>query len=568
MNFFPVLVFSCVISAFITYALGIFVFARNPESRVNLLFLAAMLSATYWALGEFLLWHAGGPEGIAFFLKVSAFWPFTAAFTVHFILAFTENPLVRPEKTGILVAVLYLPALAISLAGLLTDTIYTVGYEAGPGFIYLPVEASPAYVAEAFYIFIIMVFAAFIGFRAWRGAGPGRVRRQNRLLFIGIATVIGFGSLSGLILPAFGIYTPNLVFIGIVIFSLIVVYAMLRYGLFTLSPEAAVPEILRTMPDGMILADMNGRIIAANSAAANIFRAAEQDLTGREAESLVPAPEYQRIMAALRSQETVSDLELVLDRDTFTVASIAASVVRGPEGEPAGVVLIARDITERKASETALRIANEKISQLSQLTRHDISNLVTALSGYLEFLREENTDPACSSHISSCISIVGLINRHLCFAGEYQKIGEHHPVWQPLREMVAKAAGTLPHNGVQIETDIAPVEIYADPLSVKVIYNLLENALRHGGHVTRIGIATEPRGGGDLAIVFEDNGEGIPDRDKERIFRHGFGKNTGLGLSLTREILSVTGSTITETGTFGSGARFEIRVPARAWRYS
>lgn len=70
------------------------------------------------------------------------------------------------------------------------------------------------------------------------------------------------------------------------------------------------------------------------------------------------------------------------------------------------------------------------------------------------------------------------------------------------------------------------------------------------------------RGGpDDTKIVWEDNGTGIPDEEKEQIFHRGYGKNTGLCLFLVREILSITGMMITETGSFGTGARFEIRVP-------
>ena len=50
-------------------------------------------------------------------------------------------------------------------------------------------------------------------------------------------------------------------------------------------------------------------------------------------------------------------------------------------------------------------------------------------------------------------------------------------------------------------------------------------------------------------------------REKEKIFDRGFGKNTGLGLTLSREILGITGITIKETGEHGIGARFEITVP-------
>ena len=52
-----------------------------------------------------------------------------------------------------------------------------------------------------------------------------------------------------------------------------------------------------------------------------------------------------------------------------------------------------------------------------------------------------------------------------------------------------------------------------------------------------------------------------PQAEKEKIFDLGYGKNTGFGLAISREILAITGITIRETGTPDEGARFEIAVP-------
>ncbi|MDD1694555.1 MAG: ATP-binding protein, partial [Methanoregula sp.] len=61
-------------------------------------------------------------------------------------------------------------------------------------------------------------------------------------------------------------------------------------------------------------------------------------------------------------------------------------------------------------------------------------------------------------------------------------------------------------------------------------------------------------------------GAGIAVEDKKRLFERGFGHHTGLGLFLSREILAITGITITENGEPGKGARFEILVPDGTWR--
>jgi signal transduction histidine kinase len=67
-------------------------------------------------------------------------------------------------------------------------------------------------------------------------------------------------------------------------------------------------------------------------------------------------------------------------------------------------------------------------------------------------------------------------------------------------------------------------------------------------------------------LVCQDNGPGVPQKNKEKIFLRGFGKNTGLGLFLIREILAMTDISIRECGNEGEGSRFEIVIPSAAYR--
>jgi signal transduction histidine kinase len=60
---------------------------------------------------------------------------------------------------------------------------------------------------------------------------------------------------------------------------------------------------------------------------------------------------------------------------------------------------------------------------------------------------------------------------------------------------------------------------------------------------------------------------GISAEDKQKLFRKGFGRHTGLGLFLTREILAITGIGILENGEPGKGVQFEIIVPEEGFRY-
>ena len=130
----------------------------------------------------------------------------------------------------------------------------------------------------------------------------------------------------------------------------------------------------------------------------------------------------------------------------------------------------------------------------------------------------------------------------------------------------ATTANLSAHDQIFMANEIpAGSEVLADPMIVKVFFNLVDNAVRHGGKITTIRFSVEERNG-DHVIVCEDDGVGIPAEEKEKIFERGFGKNTGLGLYLSREILDITGITIRETGGPGKGARFEMTVPKGVYR--
>jgi signal transduction histidine kinase len=119
--------------------------------------------------------------------------------------------------------------------------------------------------------------------------------------------------------------------------------------------------------------------------------------------------------------------------------------------------------------------------------------------------------------------------------------------------------------GITVHNNTGDLLVYADSLFKNVFFNLIDNAVRHGETIAEIRFFTEPQERG-YAIVMEDNGIGIPADEKEKIFLKGFGKNTGHGLFLSREILGITGITIREAGESGRGARFEILVPEGAFR--
>ena len=221
------------------------------------------------------------------------------------------------------------------------------------------------------------------------------------------------------------------------------------------------------------------------------------------------------------------------------------------------------DVNGNARGDINLIRANRKLNLLNSLTRHDIANRLTVLRGRLKIIRNQCKDPGLLNQIVKVDDAAKDIYNHLETARIYQNIGANGPKWQNLRAVIATELEHLALPHLKATLAITDLEILADPLCNRVFANLIDNTVRHGDRATEMYVSYKKTDGG-VTILWEDNGVGIPEEHKEQIFEQGFGKNTGLGLYLCREILLITGITITETGTPQKGACFEITVPDHA----
>ena len=247
---------------------------------------------------------------------------------------------------------------------------------------------------------------------------------------------------------------------------------------------------------------------------------------------------------------------------------VSATVISDSQGEPLNIVVSFMDITEMHRYRAALREANKKLNILSSLTRHDVLNQVQVLVSYSELL-EEITPKEAHGHeyIKKLFETAERIYRQISFTHDYQDLGVKAPQWQKVEAACAEGALAIDSRLMQISCMTGPLEVYADAMFVKVFYNLLDNAVRHGVSVTEIHVSFTEGADGSGTLLVADNGVGVPESQKKRIFERGVGSNTGLGLFIIGEVLGITGCSITEIGTEGEGASFSIYIPAGAWRY-
>ena len=297
----------------------------------------------------------------------------------------------------------------------------------------------------------------------------------------------------------------------------------------------------------------------------------EEYLMAQDLMSMVITEEYRPVMgeklqSAMRgsSGDGLEVRAIKKDGSKFWL-SISWRPILDSNGVSLGFRTSAQDITERKRTEEALLSASLKLGMLNSITRHDIQNQMQVLTGFLALFKLREKDPELLTYLEKMSRAATNVQQQISFTKDYQDIGSQAPIWVPIGRQTAEAFVQLHLKGVAWEEHTDGVEILIDPLALKVPYNLIDNSMRHGEHVNRIKMNAE-QVGDSMKIVYEDNGVGIGPEDKEQVFKKGHGKNTGLGLFLIREVLAITGTTISECGQQGHGARFEIIVPPGAWR--
>ena len=341
---------------------------------------------------------------------------------------------------------------------------------------------------------------------------------------------------------------------------------------------AKIEMILQRLPDPTFVVDHNGFVLFWNQAL--------EIMTGVKAEEIIGKGDYRYSEAihdvkrpvlidiALHPEIPSEGLYSYIERsgDLLKTSiwvdkvgerrfwSVIAARLYDKNGNITGAIESIRDITSHKMAEEALIIANKKLNLLSSITRHDIMNKIMISKGHLFLLEEHTMDQEQTDSIAAIKRSLFEIEHFIEFTRTYQELGLRIPVWQDVREMFNRAAAGVDTGNVTIHNEIQGVSILVDPLFEKVCYNLIENAIRHGEYLTRIDITYHDTDEG-IRISVEDDGCGVPDDLKEMIFERGFGKNTGFGLFLAREILSISEITIIETGQYGTSCRFDIDVP-------
>ena len=326
-------------------------------------------------------------------------------------------------------------------------------------------------------------------------------------------------------------------------------------------------SIVETSPGMIAEIDLQGRFRYVSPSIEPILGYTPAEVIGRSIFDLVAEEGQEKAIREMQAHVGMGGVRQPMNvrtrhRDGHELVIEVRSSVVEKDGVPVGIQGIAIDITERKRNEEALRLATHKLGLLSSITRHDVLNMSSAALGYLELARRGTDDPAVGDLVQKAAAQTRRIQAEMEVTRKFQALGTQRPAWIPL---AAVMPGDQVPPTIAFHADVAGIAVCADPMLAQVFSNLLDNSVRYGETVTGVRVSGQIDDG-VLTVVWEDDGVGIAVAEKERIFEQGYGRNTGLGLFLAREILALTGIAIQETGDPGRGARFELVVPEGAYR--
>ena len=332
--------------------------------------------------------------------------------------------------------------------------------------------------------------------------------------------------------------------------------------------EQRYKEIFENARDPMFILDVEGRILETNTIAAEYgFR--KNEMFGKNMMEFVPKeywPDISKDFAkTIQGEPTEGEIEIIIPKGKISAEYKSTCLKKN--AKIVGTQTTLRDITERKKALEKLKVFNEKLEVVGRLTIHDVRNKLSAIINNTYLARNALlNEHKAVTYMQAIESICNKTTRILDFAAAYENLGVEKLVLVNVGASFEEAITVCSDShDVEIVNECHGLTVLADSSLVQLFYNLIDNSLRHGETVRRITIHHEERTDG-LELFYEDDGIGIPNAIRPKIFAKDFttGKGSGYGLHLISRMMEVYGWTIEENSESGKGAKFVITIPKKS----
>jgi len=318
-----------------------------------------------------------------------------------------------------------------------------------------------------------------------------------------------------------------------------------------------------------LIIDQSGKIVTVGAKTPDILGYSTEELEEMDLQHMMRPEDLDEFVVRLDAVKTGAkdiaqmDQELICKDGHVIMVGLQIFPVHGMKGE-LQLCVFGMDISSVRDNQWAMEMMNKKLNILGSATRHDVLNSLTGLFGYLELAEVKNKDENVAKFIKKAKSSAETVKKQIEFTRTYQELGSKKPSWIKVRDVIRMSYAGLTEPRLPVNIDVDDLEVYADPMLEKVFFNIMENSQRHA-EAHELNILFQ-RNGEEGEVIISDDGKGIPENEKEFIFKRGYGKNTGFGLYLSREILDITGIKIIENGKEGEGARFVITIPHKKFK--
>ncbi|MBW2974134.1 PAS domain S-box protein [Candidatus Woesearchaeota archaeon] len=363
--------------------------------------------------------------------------------------------------------------------------------------------------------------------------------------------------------------------------------------------EDKLRNIFDSSPHAITITDLNANIIDCNHATLALHGfSSKKEMIGRNALELIAKKEHEKALRNIRKtvkDGIVSNIEytfLKKDLSEFH-GELSASLVRDASGGPKLFVGITKDITERRRVDELRKKAElrkQEIKKLKELDRiktdflnmisHELKTPLTALSAHIEVLRDlegdvsglkkKSFDALERNKEQLRILISNILEISRIESGKFNLNLSEMDLHKSIDSVINELRASSDKKGISLIKKIGPVpRIRADEEKVKIVLNnLINNAIKF----TKKGpvIVQAKKAGGNILVDVIDRGIGIPENKIHKLFekfyqvephlRRKYG-GTGLGLTISKQLVELHGGEISVKSFFGRGSRFSFTLP-------
>ena len=353
--------------------------------------------------------------------------------------------------------------------------------------------------------------------------------------------------------------------------------------------KAISEHILASLNDGVVVLDLDGRVLMLNPAMEDMTGISSRRVVGTPLGSLLPqtSPIPARVMATLETGYPffTPETEWPNAHDQLLPTSLTISAIIDKAGETVGAVLVVRDLRRIKELEESLRPTDRlhAFGVLAAAMAHEIKNPLLGIRGAAQLLGEElgadGTREYTDIIIREADRLNALMEEMLDFARPHPLARHATNLHEVLDAVIALERPSCLQRGVLIRLQYDPSlpDIWADRNRLtQVFLNLVRNAweampqggtltltTKHASQPVRIG----PGGGPMVLIELADEGMGIPPEVQQKLFTPFFttkAKGSGLGLAISHKIVEEHGGRFVVKSTPGRGTTVRVFLPVHA----